>query len=111
MYHRYVAFALANPSLYQLMWPPGRTELPPAAAGSARLLREGFGLLASRGQLLPGVTPRHATRVLSAALGGVTAAITRDPDDPGNADLSATVRDAVIEALVAPADDDRLEER
>jgi hypothetical protein len=44
----------------------------------------------------------------------VTAAITRDPGDPGNAALSATVRDAVIDALLVPADrtdaDDQPEE-
>jgi AcrR family transcriptional regulator len=99
----HVAFARANPSLYRLMWPPGHTDLPPAAAESARALREGFARLASRGQLRPGVTPRHAARTLSAALSGVTAAITRDPRDPGNAKLSATVRDAVIDALLAPS--------
>jgi AcrR family transcriptional regulator len=99
----HVAFARANPALYRLMWPAGHADLPPAAAESARALREGFGRLASQGKLRPGVTPRHAARALSAALGGVTAAITRDPDDPGNAALSATVRDAVIDALLAPS--------
>jgi AcrR family transcriptional regulator len=99
----HVAFAQANPALYRLMWPAGHADLPPAAAESARALREGFARLASQGMLRPGVTPRHAARALSAALGGVTAAITRDPDDPGNAALSATVRDAVIDALLAPS--------
>jgi AcrR family transcriptional regulator len=99
----HVAFARANPSLYRLMWPTGHADLPPAAAESARALREGFARLASLGALRPGVTPRHAARALSAALHGVTAAITRDPDDPGNAALSATVRDAVIDALLAPS--------
>ena len=99
----HVAFARGNPSLYQLMWPPGQADLPAAAAQSARELHEGFARLASRGALRPGVTPRHATRTLAAALSGVTAAVTRDPADPGNDALSATVRDAVIEALVAPS--------
>lgn len=97
----HVAFARANPSLYQLMWPPGHKELPPAAAESARALRESFVRMAGRGQLRPGVTPRHAARALAAALSGVTAAVCRDPDDPGNDTLSATVRDAVIDALAA----------
>lgn len=102
----HVAFARANPSLYQLMWPPGHMDPPPAATESAKALRNGFALLARRGQLRRGITARHAARTLSAALSGVTAAITRDPGDPGNARLSATVRDAVIDALVAPGDDD-----
>lgn len=105
----HVAFARANPSLYQLMWPPGHVDPSPAAAESAKALRDGFALLARRGQLRRGVTARHAARTLSAALSGVTAAITRDPGNPGNARLSATVRDAVIDALVAPGDDDAQE--
>lgn len=99
----HVAFARTNPSLYQLMWPPGPGDLPPAAAESATELHEGFAKLARRRQLRPGVTPGHAARVLSAALHGVTAAIIRDPGNRGNARLSATVREAVIDALVAPS--------
>src|SRR5262249_46211065 len=98
----HVFFARDNPALYRLMWPSGQADLPAAAAESARELQEGFARLASRGALRPGVTARHATRALSAALSGVTAAITRDPADPGNDVLSATVRDAVIGVLVAP---------
>jgi hypothetical protein len=79
---------------------------PPAATESAKALRNGFALLARRGRLRYGITARHAARTLSAALSGVTAAITRDPGDPGNARLSATIRDAVIDALVAPGGDD-----
>ncbi len=95
----HVEFARANPALYRLMWPAGRTALPPAAAESARDLRDGFARLESQGALAPGITPRHAARVLGAALSGVTSAITRDPEDPGNDSLSAVVRDAVIGAL------------
>jgi AcrR family transcriptional regulator len=101
----HVSFARSNPCLYRLMWPPGQAELPAAAAQSARELHEGFARLAERGALRPGVTPRHAARTLAAALSGVTAAITRDPADPGNDVLSATVRDAVIDALVARSAD------
>ena len=101
----HVSFARGNPSLYRLMWPAGQADLPAAAAQSARELQAGFARLAERGALRPGVTPRHAARALSAALSGVTAAITRDPADPGNDVLSATVRDAVIDALVARSAD------
>jgi AcrR family transcriptional regulator len=111
----HVEFARKNPALYRLMWPAGQADLPPAAAESARELREGFGRLARAGRLRPGMTPRHAARVLSAALSGVTAAVIRDPADPGNARLSATIRDAVIDALLAPepaqSPDERAEEQ
>jgi AcrR family transcriptional regulator len=100
----HVAFARANPVLYQLMWPAGQGELPPAAAESAAALREDFIRLAAEGALRPGVTPEHGARTLSAALHGVTAAITRDPANRGNAQLSATVRDAIVEALLLPRD-------
>jgi AcrR family transcriptional regulator len=99
----HVAFARANPSLYRLMWPPGETDPPPAAAESTKELHDGFADLARQGKLRPGVTAKHAVRVLSAALHGVTAAITRDPGDRGNSKLSSTVRDAVIDALIAPS--------
>jgi AcrR family transcriptional regulator len=99
----HVAFARANPALYQLMWPAVRSRLPAAEAESAAMLRDGFERLAATGVLRPGVTPEHAARTLSAALHGVTAAITRDPRHRGNGRLSATVRDAVIAALLVSA--------
>ena len=97
---QHVDFARANPALYQLMWPAGRTDLPPAAAQSAQSLRDGFAALERQGALRSGITASHAARVLSAALHGVTAAITRDPADPGNERLSSDVRDAMIGALL-----------
>lgn len=97
---QHVDFARASPALYQLMWPAGRAELPPAAAQSARSLRDGFAALERQGALRPGITAQHAARVLSAALHGVTAAITRDPGDPGNERLSRDVREAVIGTLL-----------
>jgi AcrR family transcriptional regulator len=98
----HVAFALANPVLYQLMWPAGSAALPEAAETSAALLLEHFEHLAKVRALRPGTTPQQAARTLSAALRGVTAAITREPDNRDNARLSATVRDAVVDALIVP---------
>ena len=95
----HVAFAGANPAVYQLMFPSG--SVPSAAAlESLRLLGAGFEQLASAGALREGVTPQLATRSLSAALHGVTAAICREPTNRGNARLSVTVRDAIIGALL-----------
>jgi AcrR family transcriptional regulator len=96
----HVEFARANPVLYRLMWPAPPAELPPAAEQSGQSLRDGFARLGHAGLLRPGVTPRQAARTLSAALTGVTASIIREPDDHGNQRLSATVRDAVIDALL-----------
>lgn len=98
----HVAFARANPVLYQLMWPAGSADLPEAARASGDLLREHFDHLAEVGALRPGTTPGQAARTLSAALRGVTAAITRDPTNRDNRKLSATVRDAIVDALIVP---------
>jgi AcrR family transcriptional regulator len=100
---RHVEFAAANPVLYRLMWPDPPAEQPPAAAQTVQSLRDGFARLGHDRLLRRGITPRQAARTLSAALIGVTAAIIRDPDDAGNQRLSATVRDAVIDALLIPA--------
>jgi AcrR family transcriptional regulator len=74
----HVAFARANPVVYQLMFPDGGARPSAAARESLRLLREGFDRLAAAA-LREGVTPELATRSLSAALHGVTAAICREP--------------------------------
>jgi AcrR family transcriptional regulator len=100
----HVTFARANPVIYQLMFPAGGPP-PEAARESRRLLREGFDRLATDGALPDGVTPELATRSLSAALHGVTAAICREPANRGNVRLSATVRDAMVAALLQRGDE------
>jgi AcrR family transcriptional regulator len=98
----HVAFARANPVVYPLMFPDGGARPSAAARESLRLLREGFERLAAAGALREGVTPELATRSLSAALRGVTAAICREPAHRGNLRLSATVRDAIVGAVLRP---------
>jgi AcrR family transcriptional regulator len=101
----HVAFAQANPGLYQLMWPAGAGRLPAAAAQSIAMLRERFDQIAAEGLLRPGVGPGQATRTLAAALHGAASAIAREPANRGNAKLSETLRDASIDALLIAADD------
>jgi hypothetical protein len=96
----HVAFAQANPLIYQLMFPAGCAPLSEAAQQSRRALREGFDRLAKAGALRHRVTPELATRSLAAALHGVTSAICREPDKTGNARLSAAVRDAIVGSLL-----------
>jgi hypothetical protein len=100
----HVSFARANPVVYQLMFPP-RGDPPQAATESRRLLRDGFEQLAAAGSLREGITPELATRSLSAALHGVTAAICREPTSRGNSRLSVTVRDALVAALLRVDDE------
>jgi AcrR family transcriptional regulator len=101
----HVAFARSNPVLYRLMWPEGASRLPDAAVVSSAALLGAFEDLGAAGALRAGITPRQAARTLSAALRGVTSAITRDPTHGDNADLSDRVRDAIVDALIAPAPD------
>lgn len=101
----HVAFARANPVVYQLMFPAGGARPSGAARESLRLLRDGFDRLAAAGALREGVTPELATRSLAAALHGVTAAICREPTNRGNSRLSATVRDAIVAALLRTDDE------
>lgn len=96
----HVGFALENPAIYPLMFPLGASPVPEASRRSLELLRKGFEALASAGALRDGVTAEQATRTLSAALRGVATTVAREPQHAGNAGLSATVRDAVIDALL-----------
>jgi AcrR family transcriptional regulator len=100
----HVGFALENPAIYPLMFPLRAGPAPEAARRSLELLRAGFDTLAEAGALRPGVTAELATRTLSAALRGVATTVSREPEHPGNAPLSATVRDAVIDALIGEED-------
>jgi hypothetical protein len=59
--------------------------------------------MAQAGELRPGVSAEQATRTLSAALHGVSAAIAADPSNRDNVRPSNTVRDAITVALLAPA--------
>jgi len=68
----HVAFARSNPVLYQLMWPSGSPSLPEAAAESGAALLRAFQDLAIAGALRP------------------------------NSELSDTVRDAIVDALILP---------
>jgi AcrR family transcriptional regulator len=98
----HVAFARANPEIYELMWRTRGGELPPAAAESTAALRHWFERIAAKGRLRPGLTPRQATRVLAAALRGTASQIAREPKNRGNTELSETLRDAVIGVLLLP---------
>lgn len=98
----HVAFAQAEPAIYELMFPPDRRKAPHTAREATAHLRAGFDELDRRGALRSGVTPEHATRALSSALHGVTAAICRESGNPNNPKLSQTVRDAIVDALLKP---------
>jgi hypothetical protein len=90
------------------MFPLRPGSAPEAARQSLELLRAGFERLADAGALRPGVTAELATRSLSSALRGVATTICQDPERRDNVKLSATVRDAVIDALLDEGEEDAI---
>jgi hypothetical protein len=102
----HVGFARQHPKIYPLMFPLRPGPAPEAARQSLELLRAGFAQLAGAGALRPDVTAELATRSLSAALRGVATTICQDPDRRDNVRLAATVRDAVIDALLNEGKED-----
>jgi AcrR family transcriptional regulator len=98
----HVAFALAHPAVYRLMYSPAFARIPSAAAEALRLLREVLDRCAAAGRLR--VDPGHAAQAIMSANIGVALSLVSQPEtytDPG---LSTRVRDAVhAELLVLDA--------
>lgn len=95
----HVEFGLANPALYTLMYgdPHPETEFPAAREGR-EILRGMVQRLAEAGRLRLGVDA--AAAMIHAAGVGVVLALIADPDSP--AELSESVREAILAAIVAP---------
>jgi AcrR family transcriptional regulator len=89
----HVAFALAHPAVYRLMYSPSFTAVPAAAGEALRLLHEVLVRCAAAGRLR--VEPDVAAQTIMSANVGVSLALVTQPQtyvDPG---LSDRVRDAV----------------
>lgn len=95
----HVEFGLANPALYTLMYgdPHPETEFPAAREGR-EILRGMVQRLAEAGRLRLGVDA--AAAMIHAAGVGVVLALLAEPDSPP--ELSESVREAVLAAIVAP---------
>lgn len=89
----HVAFALAHPAVYRLMYSPSFTAVPAAADEALRLLRDVLERCAAAGRLR--IEPDAAAQAIMSANVGVSLALVTQPQtyvDPG---LSTRVRDAV----------------
>jgi len=98
-----IAFALANPALFSLMYGsgrPARAETPAALAAREHLM---FYLrrIAQAGRL--GVTVERAARLVQAAGSGVALALISTPEDQRDMKMSDLAREAVISAIVTDA--------
>ncbi len=98
----HVAFALAHPTVYRLMYAPMFHRVPDAAAEALRLLREVLDRCAAAGKLR--VRPELAAQIVMSANIGVALSLVTQPDVYREPDLSTRVRDAThAQILVAEA--------
>jgi AcrR family transcriptional regulator len=89
----HVAFALAHPTVYRLMFSPAFATVPAAAAEALRVLREVLDRCAAAGRL--GVPPEIAAQTIMSANVGVALSLVTQPDVYTDSGLSTRVRDAV----------------
>lgn len=97
----HVAFALAHPAVYRLMYSPAFAAMPNAAQEALSLLRQVLERCAEVGRLR--VDPSAAAQAVMAANIGVALSMVTQPDtyvDPG---LSLRVRDAVHASILNAA--------
>jgi AcrR family transcriptional regulator len=100
-WNSHIQFAVENPNIYRLMWSPGLGS-PPAAAGEAhQILFEAMERAAAAGCLR--MSAESAAQVVMAACSGSALSIISRPEqfDEG---FAAHLREAVIAAVVAPAE-------
>jgi AcrR family transcriptional regulator len=99
----HVAFALAHPAVYRLMYSPGFEAVPSAAHEAFRLLRDVLVRCAAAGRLR--VDPDVAAQAIMSANIGVALSLVTQPDTYTDPDLSRRVRDAVHAGLLLQPED------
>lgn len=97
----HIAFALAHPVVYQLMFSPALTDVPRAADEALEILCDVLRRCAEAGRLR--VPPREAAQAVMAATVGVALSLVTQPRSYRDPGLSARVRDAVFAAVLTPA--------
>ncbi|ETK31700.1 TetR/AcrR family transcriptional regulator [Microbispora sp. ATCC PTA-5024] len=96
----HVAFAVDNPNYYRLMWSPGLSAPPEAAAEAHRLLLAVLERCAAAGRLR--VSPETAADMVMSANSGVALSLISRPAIYADPEFSTRVRDAVIDAVTVP---------
>ncbi|MFG6191845.1 TetR/AcrR family transcriptional regulator [Nonomuraea sp. JJY05] len=94
----HVAFALAHPAVYRMMFSPSLAEVPGAAKEALRLLREVLVRCAAAGRLR--VDPDAGAQAVMSANIGVALSLVTQPEAYRDPELSHRVRDAVHAALL-----------
>ncbi|MER6207391.1 TetR/AcrR family transcriptional regulator [Streptomyces sp. NPDC001642] len=100
----HVAFALAHPNAYKLMFAPALRSMPEAAQEALRILRAVLDRLAAQGRMR--IAPEIAARMIMTATTGVALGLIMRPALYPDTALSTQVRDAMVQAiLLDPAAD------
>jgi AcrR family transcriptional regulator len=94
----HVAFALAHPNAYKLMFAPALRSMPEAAQEALRILRAVLERLAAQGRMR--IAPGIAARMVMSATTGVALALITRPELYPDAGLSTLVRDAMVQAIL-----------
>ena len=97
----HVAFALANPNFYTLMYSPAREVRPNALGEAHQLLTAIVERVAAEGRLR--TDSALAAQMIMSANTGVALALIHRPEINTRSDLSARVRDAVIDSVTSPS--------
>lgn len=102
----HLAFGLAHPALYALMYRAPCKGSPPAALQAQQVLAEHVHRIAEAGRLRVGET--LAAHLIHATANGITLALLARPEAERDPALSTTAREAVITAITtdAPATSD-----
>lgn len=98
---RHVAFAAQYPNYYRLMYSPGLSVPPNAAAEAHQLLLDVLERCAAAGRLT--VSPHLAAQMVMSANAGVALSLISRPALYPDAEFSTRVRDALVEAITTDA--------
>ncbi|MFF6787618.1 AcrR family transcriptional regulator [Streptomyces filamentosus] len=96
----HVAFALAQPACYKLMYSPALAGRPDAAREAHRMLTAVIERIAAAGRLA--VPVERAASMVMAANVGLALSLLYRPDANADPALSDAVRDAVVTAVTTP---------
>ena len=100
-WHLHVAFGLANPAAFALLYADPAAAAVPAVQDGETILTTLVTRIAEAGRLRVGVP--HAVRLIAAAGAGATLSLIAAPSEARDPRLSGAMLDAVVEAItVAP---------
>jgi AcrR family transcriptional regulator len=99
----HIQFAVENPNYYRLMWSPVLATPPAAAAEAHQTLLDVMERAAAMGRLR--MSAETAGQVVMAACSGAALSIISRPEQFHDAAFSSQLREAVIAAVVVPAEE------